>query len=265
MPTIRVHIGADNPYDSDSDSDSDSGIHVPDLTTENYLSWSSDLKNVLKIHPGKPWPIVSGEETATDHETADDIAAFEERQSSALFLIHQCIPYPMRSQYGISQDEEDPKVVWDKIRDKYRRTLHPWIIRLEMYSIRLENFDNVLKYTLKIHELVHKYNFAVEDAPERTISKEEHTFLYIRGLPQSWDPAVLVWRTYKGDFMSDPRKLERAMRDHEGLENMRRDTRRDDALKKRRREETALQIERDRKIRCFKCRELGHRKSDCPW
>jgi hypothetical protein len=52
--------------------------------------------------------------------------------------------------------------------------------------VRLEDFDTVGSYTLRIDGLIHKYNFAVENASERKITKEEHTFLYLHGLPESW-------------------------------------------------------------------------------
>jgi hypothetical protein len=255
MPTFRIHRGAEDPYDTDTDTDSDSGIpcDVPDLTAENYFIWSFSLKLLLGVYPGALWEIVSGEETA---ETADDIAAFKKRQKTASRLIHRCIPHLMYSWYRISHDEEDPKVVWDKICD---RLLHPWIIRQEMSYVRLKNFDNVTAYMTKIDTLVRTYDFAVENAPERKITKEEHTYLYISGLPESWKICILIWRN-NDQLMRDPLELWKAMRDAEIHENMRRES----VLRKRQRKEAELQMERDRNIKCFRCRERGHRRSNCP-
>jgi hypothetical protein len=75
-----------------------------------------------------------------------------------------------------------------------RKSLHPCGIQGEMSCVRLDNFANVLEYMTKIITLVHEYDFAVEDAPEMKITKEEHTFLYVNGLPESWKNSVLIWR-----------------------------------------------------------------------
>jgi hypothetical protein len=242
MPTFRVYFGAYNPYDSDSDSESGFTCEVPDLTTENYLQWSFRAQNALEFSRNNLWPIVSGAESAPE---SGDIAAFKLRQLQALNVIRQCIPPAMQLYYGVNTESgADPKVVWDTIRDTYRKSLHPWTIRRELYSARLENFNSVSAYTIHIDWLVFKYNFAVGKAPERTITKEEHTSLYLHGLSESWNTVMMAWQS--GDdsdvLLRDPEKLMCAMR----------------------RYEAQAQWLRDWDVKCFKCKQKGHRKRDCP-
>jgi hypothetical protein len=218
MPTFPIYFGDYNSFDSDS-SDSESGYtyEVPDLTTENYLDWSFKAEEVLERSRKNCnlWPVVSGAERAPE---SGDIAAFKLRQLEALNIIRQCIPPTMQLYYGVNADSgADPKVVWDSIRDTYRNSLHPWTIRRELYSSRLENFDSVIAYTIHIDWLVRKYNLAFEKAPEKKITNEEHTSLYLHGLPESWNTVMMAWQS--GDnsdvLLRDPQKLTRAMRRYE--------------------------------------------------
>jgi hypothetical protein len=240
MPTFPVHIGDDDPYDSDSDG---GPVHeVPDLTTENYLEWSYHALWVLTYSRGNLWPIVSGKESAPE---SGDIAAFKHRQLVAMIVLRTCIPQAMRYLYGVNTENgADPKVVWDTIRDKYRKSLHPWSIRRELYRVRLENFKRVIDYTTHIDSLVRKYDFAVDKAPERKITKEEHTSLYLRGLPEDWVTVTIAWqhREDSDELLRNPGKLMFAMRSYEN----------------------DMKWLRDRNVKCFKCRQKGHRRSDCP-
>jgi hypothetical protein len=248
------------------DEDKDDFIfEVPDLTDDNYLLWYRRLEVVLQAYSGRLWPLVSGSETAPDPETSSDDArkTFKRRQGIAVCLIARCIPTHMHAYWGIT-GVQDPKVMWDKVRETYRGWLHPWIVRREMYSIRRENFPSVDDYTLKIDSLVLKYNFAVEDDPERTVPEEEHTFLYVNGLPDSWEIPKLAWMMDNTGLIRDPLRLAISMRDIDKMREMREDRQKEDA-RKRKREEDALQIERDRNVKCFRCRERGHRKNNCPW
>ena len=107
-------------------------------------------------------------------------------------------------------DHTDPKELWDKIREGYRRTLHVWHLRQELYNLQLQVCKCVLNYMMKIDMLVEKYNFAKGDTENGRMPDDEHTFFYINRLPESWREAIFGFRLNKS-LVDSPKDLEMAI------------------------------------------------------
>jgi len=214
------------------------------LSDDNYLSWSHLLKLILDSEG--LWEIVSGEEPPPlPTAPPDEVASFRRNRRRALSIILLAAPATELYRYGIhSKDETDPKELWDKLKEGYRRRLHVWSIRQELYSVRLEECERVIRYTGKIKGLVHKYNFAKGDTEEGRMADDEHAFILVNGLPDSWRDAVIGFWLDKS-LVNSPDRLEMAMRDYEISISF-------------------LREERTRNVTCYRCQEKGHYRNQCP-
>jgi hypothetical protein len=225
--------------------DSDTGIdcEVPHLTSTNYLTWSSKVEIVLRCE--NLLNVVNGSESPPPLTASHaQRGSFRDRQHRALKVIQMCAPSNILCNYGgpYSAEDADPKELWDAIREGYRRTLHVWRIRRELYGVRLEDFRDVMDYTMKIDALVRKYNFAKGDRED--MAADEHTFFYLNGLSESWKEAEMgFW--LNDELVRSPEKLEKAMRAYE----------------------TNLRWAREDKwsnVTCYRCQQKGHYRNQCP-
>jgi hypothetical protein len=111
----------------------------------------------------------------------------------------------------------------------------------------LEEHRDVMDYTMKIDELVQRYNFAKGDKEEGRMADDEHTYFYLNGLPESWKDAEKgFW--LNDELVGNPQKLERAMHAYEMN------------LRPVREKETKFI-----NVTCYRCGEKGHYKTHCPY
>ncbi|KAF8241377.1 hypothetical protein K440DRAFT_301586 [Wilcoxina mikolae CBS 423.85] len=231
-------------YDSD---DSGTDFKVDHLTHDNFFTWRSQLTMVLSCNNLST--IVTGAESAPPPTASDtERKSFRDRQSRALAFIkmttHDFALCYVAGQH--SEDNADPKALWHAIAEAYRKTLHVWTIRRELYNVRLEECNAVLDYTMKIDNLVMKYNFAKGDKEEGKMADDEHTFFYLNGLPDSWRTAAFIW---SDEFVGKPREFMVALRRYESILELEKEERRE---------------ERRRNVTCYRCGEKGHYRNQCP-
>ncbi|KAF8535571.1 hypothetical protein BDD12DRAFT_854783 [Trichophaea hybrida] len=239
--TFQLHL---NGYDSDG---SGADFKVDHLTHNNFFTWRSKLRILFGCHNLSS--IVTGAESAPPlTASVAEQQSFRDRQSRALVIIKMTtrdfVLCYVAGQH--SDDNADPNALWDAIAEAYRQSLHVWAIRRELYDIRLEDCRDVVDYTSKIDRLVRTYNFAKGDKEEGKMANDEHTFIYLNGLPDSWSTAESIW---SAEYVGNPREFMVALRRYEGILELRKEERRE---------------ERRRNVTCYRCGEKGHYRNQCP-
>jgi len=134
------------------------------------------------------WWIVSGPEKApkSDSEEPSDIQAYDkwlQKYSRTTAKIRNAMEPHICAQYTSDTYNKDPKALWDKLAEGYRRALG-----LEQYYF----CGSLLDCTLEAHRTVAKYLHESDGIieclreAEQVIRLEEKTFYLLNGLPATW-------------------------------------------------------------------------------
>ena len=221
--------------------DSGSGIQIPELSEDNYRQWSCHVQQALQLHPDKLWDVVSSDDEPTKANLL--------RRQRAEALIMLAIGNKFKS-YRYSEYEGNPKKLWGAIKEDARRRHTPYSIRLRLSTTFLDKFPSVMDYTLKIDTLVQLLEFTKSRDAEWRMPKDEHTFWYLHGLPESWNEYVQEMMV--GNIMSDESDPRNIMFNHQQLRKVLRAY------------EIRLCEGRNRQRTCLKCKQKGHIQRDCP-
>jgi len=165
------------------------------------------------------WWIVTGREVAptADSTEQEDVAAYNKRLrkcSRTTARIRNAMEPDICAQYASDIYDEDPKGLWEKLADGYRKALG-----LELYYFRRSHFESSLEAHGTVAKYIHEIDRIVEclREAEQVIKPEEKTFYLLNGLPPSWRE----WRDLQASVIKpdNPEELVAAIKAREASLN----------------------------------------------
>jgi len=251
----------------------------PLLGDNNFNPWRQRMSDQLREMD--LWWIVSGREKApkSDSEEPSDIQAYDKwlrKCSRTTAKIRNAMEPHICAQYTSDTYNEDPKALWDKLAEGYRRALglERYYFRRSLFDCTLEAHGTVAKYLHEIDRIIECLREA-----EQVIKPEEKTFYLLNGLPATW----CDWRDLQATIIKpdQPDELVAAIKAREASLNRDQGITGDTVLsvegkryggraggKSNRRPEQARPERRNRSstdetLTCYYSQKKGHRRSEC--
>jgi hypothetical protein len=170
----------------------DSVTSVTKLNGSNYKTWSVQIR--LLLEQGHVWRMVGDRRPAELTDTSStEHQEWEMKEETARSKILLSLEERLQMKYASETD--NAAEIWQKLRDdnKSKVKLNVWGIRADLYRTRLgdEKGDSIEKYAAWIQQLVDDYDL-VADEDDGKMSKSEHTYYLIRGLPATKDWEIFV-------------------------------------------------------------------------
>ena len=186
---------------------SSSTITIAKFNGSNYKQWSGEM--ALLLEQKVVWGVIEGYDTKPPTPATD--AAVTEIKEYKEWMNRHGIAWPtillgmeprLQNEY---MDVKDAKELWEKLATTYRTKLQLNIfdIREGLLNLRLEDCETVDSYVSKIDEKVSAYNLCADSTGTTAtggddsdtipkISKQEHVFYLLRGVPRNDDWKVFL-------------------------------------------------------------------------
>jgi len=186
------------------ESTQSSRLLFPLLGDNNFGQWKQRMSDQLK-ELDLLW-IVSGGEVAPDKDSTD--AAVQVPYNKHLrkcfrntAKIRNAMEPRICAQYTSATYDEDPKSLWEKLEEGYRKALG-----LELYYFRRSLFDCTFDAYQRAAEYVHEIERIIEclREAEEEIKPREKTFYLLNGLPASWR----AWRDHQATILKSDQTLD---------------------------------------------------------
>ena len=218
------------------------------LTGTNYPTWRVQCK--MALMKDNLWGIVSGSETEPRRpDQGGDVATygrFVVRRDKALATIVLAVDTSLLYLLG---EPEDPTDVWQILQDQFQRKT--WANRLalkkRLYSLRLEEGCPVQEHIKAMTEIFSE--LAVLGDP---MENEDQVVHLLASLPDSYGMLVTALET-SAEVPEMEAVVERLLHEETKLEE-----------KTGGGSEKALASGQKKGPRCFRCREFGHIRKECP-
>ena len=232
----------------------------------NYSSWKLQVKCILKYK--NVWKIVAGEETLANGASEELREAFETRKNKAFYTIVLSIHPSLL--WIISPDEEDPVVVWKKLKDMYQKDTfaNKRELRKKLCTARLAEGGSANDHIKCLTQIFDE--LAVFDAP---VEEDDKVTYLLSSLPDSYDvlvtaldamDAVPTWTTVV-EKVSALDKKKSKKKDEKALMSRSEESRSEGRRCFKCNEAGHLQRDcTQRERRCFECNGMGHIRRDCP-
>jgi len=189
----------------------DSVTSVTKLNVSNNRSWLIQIR--LLLEQRHVWRMVGDNHPAGPTDTSStEYLEWEVKEETARLTI--LVSLEERLQMKYASETDNAAEIWRKLRDDNmsKVKLIIWGIRADLYRTCLGdvNGDSIEKYGARIQQFVDDYNI-VADKDDSKMSKSEHTYHLIRGLPpiKDWENCVQMQLDKSGDdnVMTKPDKL----------------------------------------------------------
>jgi hypothetical protein len=185
----------------------------------------------------------------------------------------------------------DPVELWKAIKCDYIGELqksHVWVKR-DLYEVKLKDHGSIKAYAMRIQEFIDQYAAGAKLATDR-ISKADHVFFLLNGIPQSdeWDVELRLITDQIEALGDDPRAIIKKLCDREDKIKFSRGITSEVALymksgdmasgsgkskkasDKKEKQKVAANGDQDSGSEpedtrtCFLCKKNGHIKRNCP-
>ena len=134
------------------------------------------------------WWIVSGLEVAPKSDSTEpaDVLAYNKWLAKCFYIttkIRNAMEPHICAQYASDVYDENPKALWDKLAEGYRKApgLELYHLRRSLSDCTLEAHGTVAKYVHEIDRIIECLREA-----EGVVEPQEKTFYLLNGLPPSW-------------------------------------------------------------------------------
>ena len=188
--------------------------------------------------------IVDGSEKApTDEESKH---SFKQRSDKALSIIVMAVDPEL---YYVLGDAEDPKVVWKKLEETFRK--NSWSNKLhllrKLYGARLQSGGSLKAHLKELEETARELALMGED-----IKEDNKVAILLSSLPENFNILVTALET-----------LENAPSWNSVVEKLQQYDNRNSSSTDKVSETKALVTHRSKGVKCYHCNKLGHMKKDC--
>ena len=207
----------------------------------NYSTWKLQVKTRLRYKG--VWKLVTKDEILPADANAEVKKAFEARKIQAFYTIVLSIHPSLL--WMVPQDEEDPAVVWKKLKDMFQKDTfaNKRELRKKLCTARLAEGGSANDHVKHLSQIFDE--LAVVDA---AVGEEDKVTYLLSSLPESYEVLVTALETM--DTVPAWTTVVEKVCSLDSKKSKKRD------------DEKALMSKPER--RCFECNEPGHFKRDCP-